>query len=186
MSEGDESPPTKEKKKKVKVKAPKAKVKGPGLKALEPERVFFEGPPSNTELIIPGLSILTVVGVIPFAAAIARRAFTNYRVTSRRLEVISGAGGTDLVQVLWREITKITWIRRFGGSAGDLVFSLKDGSNLEMRGVPDFERNLAFIMKSVNEGVDEESGYPDRLAGEFWDKVASGEEEKPELPPLED
>ena len=36
---------------------------------LEPETLFFEGPPSKTELIVPGLSVLTVIGIVPFAAA---------------------------------------------------------------------------------------------------------------------
>jgi len=33
---------------------------------LGPEKIFFEGPPSKVELIIPFFSILTVIGIIPF------------------------------------------------------------------------------------------------------------------------
>ena len=39
---------------------------------LEPETLFFEGPPSKTELIVPGLSVLTVIGIVPFAAGAPR------------------------------------------------------------------------------------------------------------------
>ena len=77
-----------------------------------PEQTFWEGAPSITETLVPGLSVFTVVGVIPFAASIARQAWTKYKFTNRRIEVASGFQGKDVVQVLWREITDIKWLRR--------------------------------------------------------------------------
>ena len=71
------------------------------------------------------------------------QAWTRYKITNKRLEVCSGFQGKDVVQVIWREITDVKWLRRYGGAAGDLVFSLQDGSKLEVRSVPDFDRNLA-------------------------------------------
>ena len=41
---------------------------------LEPEETFYEGPPAITETITPTISILTVVGIVPAAAAWARQA----------------------------------------------------------------------------------------------------------------
>ena len=86
--------------KKQKTKQPKEKVKAPAAAlAVEPEVTFFEGPPSATEMIIPGVSILTVVGIIPFAASAARQAWTRYKFTNRRIEVASGFQGKEVVQV---------------------------------------------------------------------------------------
>ena len=67
---------------------------------LEPETLFFEGPPSKTELIVPGLSVLTVIGIVPFAAAAARQAWVKYKITSRRISVQSGVGGQDFTEIV--------------------------------------------------------------------------------------
>ena len=170
---------------KKKVKGPKEKVKAPtpgGAGTIVPEQTFWEGAPSITETVIPGLSLFAVVGVIPFSASLARQAWTKYKFTNRRVEVASGFQGKDLVQVLWREITDIKWLRRFGGAAGDVVFSLQDGSKLEVRSVPDFDRNLAFMMSQVEDDARDASNYPDGPAREYLDKVQSGELPRPELP----
>merc|ERR1719440_893075 len=82
--------------------------------ALVPEQTFWEGAPSITETLIPGLSLFTVVGVIPFSASIARQAWTKYKFTNRRIEIATGFQGKDVVQVLWREILDIKWRRRGG------------------------------------------------------------------------
>jgi hypothetical protein len=37
--------------------------------SLAPEEVFYEGPPAITETIIPTISILTIVGIIPAIAS---------------------------------------------------------------------------------------------------------------------
>lgn len=169
-----------------KSKTPKEKVKAPApTAAIVPEQTFFEGAPSITETLIPGLSLFTVVGVIPFTASLARQAWTKYKFTNRRIEVASGFQGKDKVQVLWREITDVRWLRRYGGAAGDLVFSLQDGSKLEMRSVPDFDRNLNFIMAQVPEDALDASDYPDGPAKEFIAKVESGEEAPAVLGPYD-
>ena len=178
--------PTPSKAKPKKSKAPKEKVKGPAQPVtIAPEQTFWEGAPSITETLIPGLSLFTVVGVIPFSASLARQAWTKYKFTNRRIEVASGFQGKDVVQVLWREIVDVKWLRRYGGAAGDLVFSLQDGSKLEVRSVPEFDRNLAFIMTQVDDDARDASAYPDGPARDYIEKVQSGEEPKPELPPLD-
>ena len=171
--------PKKQKQPKQKVKA--ATPAAPAA-ALVPEQTFWEGAPSITETFIPGLSLFTVVGVIPFTASLARQAWTKYKFTNRRIEVASGFQGKDIVQVLYREITDVKWLRRYGGAAGDIVFDLQDGSKLEVRSVPEFDRNLAFIMSMVQDDARDASEYPDTLAREYLAKVASGEEPRPELP----
>mmetsp|Transcript_39961 Transcript_39961/g.87692 ORF Transcript_39961/g.87692 Transcript_39961/m.87692 type:complete len:239 (+) Transcript_39961:56-772(+) len=176
--------------KKVKSKTPKEKVKAPTSTAeqlqLTPERVFFEGPPSITETFIPGLSLFTVIGAIPFAASLARQAWTRYKITNKRLEVTSGFQGKDVVQVTWKEVTDAKWLRRFGGTCGDLVLTLRDGAKLEMRSLPEFDRNLNFIMEQLPPGFKDDCGYPDKPAREFLEKVASGAEPPVEFPAAED
>merc|ERR1719428_719250 len=98
-----------------KSKQPKQKVKGPApASVVVPEQTFWEGPPSITETIIPGLSLFTVVGVIPFTASLARQAWTRYKLTNKRLEIASGFQGKDVVQITWREVIDIKWLRRYG------------------------------------------------------------------------
>jgi hypothetical protein len=43
---------------------------------LEPEVTIFEGGPDISETFVPAVSILTVIGLIPFAAAVARQVYT--------------------------------------------------------------------------------------------------------------
>merc|ERR1719331_769010 len=177
--------PTPSKARPKKSKAPKEKVKAPSpTKTIVPEQTFYEGPPSITETLIPGLSLFTVVGVIPFSASLARQAWTKYKFTNRRIEVASGFQGKDVVQILYREIVDVKWLRRYGGAAGDLVFSLTDGSKLEVRSVPEFDRNLAFIMSQVEDMCRDASEYPDGPARDYIAKVQSGELPKPELEAL--
>eukprot|EP00316_Scyphosphaera_apsteinii_P016676 CAMPEP_0119314550 /NCGR_PEP_ID=MMETSP1333-20130426/33091_1 /TAXON_ID=418940 /ORGANISM="Scyphosphaera apsteinii, Strain RCC1455" /LENGTH=196 /DNA_ID=CAMNT_0007319677 /DNA_START=159 /DNA_END=752 /DNA_ORIENTATION=+ len=182
------NPDSRARPKKLKSKEPKQKVKGPpsaaAVQQLVPEQTFWEGPPSITETVIPGLSLFTVIGAIPFSAAIARQAWTRYKITNKRLEVCSGFQGKDVVQVTWREVTDVKWLRRFGGTCGDVVISLRDGAKLEMRSLPEFDRNLKFIMDQLVEGVAEDSGYPDQPARQFLEQVTSGAEPPVELPPL--
>jgi len=177
--------PSKSKPRKVKSKEPKEKIKATPAPTVVPEQTFYEGAPSKTELIIPGLSLLTVVGAIPFAASLARQAWTEYKITNRRLQVSSGFQGNEVVQATWKEIDEVKWLRRFGGAAGDLVFTLRDGAKLEMRSLDDFDRNLAFMMDQLGDEVKEASFYPDGPAKAFLDQVASGEEPPVELPPLD-
>ena len=47
---------------------------------LAPEEVFYEGPPAITETLIPTLSILTVIGIIPAIASYSRQAWVRYKV----------------------------------------------------------------------------------------------------------
>jgi hypothetical protein len=176
--------------KKKKQKAPKQKVKPPQAFAGMPakkEREFWFGPPSITETFIPAASVLTVFGIIPFGAAIARQAWTRYSITDRRFTVKSGFGGKDEVQFVWREVTNLSWLRRFGGRSGDLVFTLSDGARIEIRSVPEFDRNLAFVMSMLTDDAKEKIGdaYPDQAAREYLAKVIKGEESAPDLDTLE-
>merc|ERR1719181_532907 len=116
---------------------------------LEPETLFFEGPPSWTELVLPGISILTIIGIVPFAAAVARQVWVKYKVTSRRVSVQSGFGGNDFTEIIYPDVVNLKYVYRAGGSVGDMVIELKDGAKLEMRHVPDFQNIYKYILSRI-------------------------------------
>lgn len=121
-------------------------------KTLLPEETFYEGPPAITETIAPTLSILTVVGIIPAAAAWARQAWVRYRITTRRIRVTSGIGGKDMAEIVYPDIIEIRTARRVFGD-GDLVAFLRDGAKFEMRNIPNFKESMDFILKQVDPEV---------------------------------
>ena len=74
---------------------------------LEPETVFFDGPPSISEVFLPALSIITVIGVIPFISALSRQAWVRYKITSRRIAIQSGVGGKEQAEIIYPDIEQI-------------------------------------------------------------------------------
>ena len=119
---------------------------------MTPEETFYEGPPAITETIAPTISILTVVGIIPAAAAWARQAWVRYKITSRRIRVTSGVNGKDMAEIVYPDITEIRTAKRLFGD-GDMVAFLKDGAKFEMRNIPNFEETMEFILKQVDKDV---------------------------------
>jgi len=120
----------------------------------EKEKVFFEGPPSKSELIIPFISILTVIGIIPFISTLFRQFWVSYKITNRRISVTSGFNGSNKVEIVYRDIKKISYISRFGGLTADLVILLKDNARLEIRSLPEWEKNVDFIRKNCSDSVE--------------------------------
>eukprot|EP00558_Chaetoceros_sp_UNC1202_P002731 CAMPEP_0197247350 /NCGR_PEP_ID=MMETSP1429-20130617/29072_1 /TAXON_ID=49237 /ORGANISM="Chaetoceros sp., Strain UNC1202" /LENGTH=231 /DNA_ID=CAMNT_0042708241 /DNA_START=83 /DNA_END=778 /DNA_ORIENTATION=+ len=120
--------------------------------SLTPEETFFEGPPAITETIVPTISILTVIGIIPAAAAWARQAWVRYKITSRRVRVTSGFAGNDMAEIVYPDIVEIRTVKRLFGD-GDMVAFLRDGAKFEMRNIPNFEETMEFILKQVDKDV---------------------------------
>lgn len=120
--------------------------------ALTPEETFFEGPPAITECIVPTISILTVIGIIPAAAAWARQAWVRYKITSRRVRVTSGLGGNDMAEIIYPDIIEIRTVKRLFGD-GDMVVFLRDGAKFEMRNIPNFAETMDFILNQVDADV---------------------------------
>lgn len=120
--------------------------------ALTPEETFYEGPPAITETIIPTISILTVIGIIPAAAAWARQAWVRYKITSRRIRVTSGIGSRDMAEIVYPDIVEIRTVKRLFGD-GDMVAFLRDGAKFEMRNIPNFEESIEFILNQVDTKV---------------------------------
>lgn len=124
---------------------------------LEPETVFFEGAPSPSELILPGLSVLTVIGIVPFVSALSRQAWVRYKFTSRRISIQSGVGGKTTTEIIYPDIEEIRYVYRAFGAAGDMVLFLKDGAKVEMRFVPDFSRVYTYILSKCDAECKEKS-----------------------------
>jgi len=120
--------------------------------SLAPEETFYEGPPAITETIVPTISILTVVGIIPAAAAWARQAWVRYKITSRRIRVNSGVGGKEMAEIVYPDIVEIRTVKRLFGD-GDMVAFLRDGAKFEMRNIPNFEETMNFILDQVDDDV---------------------------------
>jgi hypothetical protein len=123
--------------------------------SLAPEEVYYEGPPAITETIAPTISILTVVGIIPAAAAWARQAWVRYKITTRRIRVTSGIGGKEMAEIVYPDIVELRTAKRLFGD-GDLVAFLRDGAKFEMRNIPDFEQTIEFILNQVDKDVADE------------------------------
>jgi hypothetical protein len=121
---------------------------------LGPEKIFFEGPPSKVELIIPFFSLLTVIGIIPFITTLLRQFWVNYKITNRRISVKSGFQGKTRSEIVYRDIKKIKYIKRLGGEAADVVLVLKDNAQLELRSLPNWEENLDFIKSNCGSDVE--------------------------------
>mmetsp|Transcript_3109 Transcript_3109/g.4761 ORF Transcript_3109/g.4761 Transcript_3109/m.4761 type:complete len:233 (+) Transcript_3109:117-815(+) len=122
---------------------------------LAPEEVYFEGPPAITETIVPTISILTVVGIIPAAAAWARQAWVRYKITNRRIRVTSGVGGNDMAEIVYPDIIELRTVKRLFGD-GDMVAFLRDGAKFEMRNIPNFDETIEFILDQVDADVAKE------------------------------
>ena len=67
-------------------------------------------------MVIPAISILTVVGIIPFAFTVARQLWVRFKITSRRISVVSGIGGKDLTEITYDEIYEVKYVFRAFGS----------------------------------------------------------------------
>jgi len=120
--------------------------------SLKTEEVFYEGPPAITETIVPTISILTVVGIIPAAAAWARQAWVRYKITTRRIRVNSGFGGNEMAEIIYPDIVELRTAKRLFGD-GDLVAFLRDGAKFEMRNIPNFDETLEFIIDQLEPEV---------------------------------
>jgi hypothetical protein len=119
---------------------------------LAPEEIHYEGPPAITETIIPTISILTVLGIVPAIASWSRQAWVRYKITTRRIRVVSGIGGKDMAEIVYPDITEIRSVKRLFGD-GDMVFFLRDGAKFEMRNIPEFDETVKFILEQVRPEV---------------------------------
>lgn len=122
------------------------------------EEVHYEGAPHIGDLIF-SLLLIPFVITIPLAiAAIVRALWVRYRITNRRVTVTGGWLGRSRTDVVYAEITKVVIVPRGLGSWGDMVLTLKDGSRLEMRALPNFRATYDYIEEKLSLKAKEVSG----------------------------
>ena len=118
---------------------------------LDPEVTYFEGPPAPVEMLFPAISILTVIGIVPFISSVARQLWVRYKFTSRRISLQSGFGGKEVSEIIYPDIAEIRFVYRAFGASGDMVLFLKDGAKAEMRFVPNFKDIYNYVLSKCDE-----------------------------------
>lgn len=122
------------------------------------EEIFYEGGPHVGDLIIGLIAGLFIITIPIAVGAIVRALWLRYSITSRRITVIGGWLGQQRVDVVYSEILKIVIVPRGLGSWGDMVLTLKDGSRLEMRAVPNFRKVYEFVESKLTLKAQDASG----------------------------
>jgi hypothetical protein len=113
------------------------------------EEVYYEGGPHVGDLIINLLIGLTVVGIPLAVGAIVRSVWLRFRITDRRVCVTGGWMGRDRYDVIYSEVMKVVKVPRGIGLWGDMAITLKNGTLIEMRAVPNFREVYDYINERV-------------------------------------
>jgi len=122
------------------------------------EEIFYEGGPHIGDLILGILAGVFIITIPITVGAIARALWLRYTITSRRITVIGGWLGRDRFDLVYAEITKVVIVPRGLGSWGDMVLTLKDGTKLELRSVPNFRQAYEFIDSKLSLKAQSSSG----------------------------
>jgi hypothetical protein len=113
------------------------------------ETVFYDGGPHKGDLILGVLLAFTVICLPISVGAIVRALWLRYRITDRRISIVGGWLGRQQTDAIYSEVSSIVSVPRGFGAWGDIVLTLKDGSRLEMRAVPDFRSMVAYLEERV-------------------------------------
>jgi hypothetical protein len=113
------------------------------------EEVYYDGGPHVGDLIINLLIGLTVVGIPLSVGAIVRAVWLRFRITDRRVCVTGGWMGRDRSDVIYSEVMKVVKVPRGIGLWGDMAITLKNGTLIEMRAVPNFREVYDYINERV-------------------------------------
>jgi Bacterial PH domain len=122
------------------------------------EDVYYEGGPHIGELLFNILLGFTVICLPLTVGAIVRALWLRYRITSRRITITGGWLGRDRSDIVYDQIAKVVTVPRGLGYWGDMVLTLKDGSRLEMRAVPNFRATYDYIEDKLAQGAKTVSG----------------------------
>ena len=113
------------------------------------EEVYYEGGPHLGDLILNLLIGLTVVGIPLAVGAIVRSIWLRFRITDRRICVTGGWMGRDRYDVIYSEEVKIVKVPRAISLWGDMAITLKNGTLIEMRAVPNFREVYDYINEKI-------------------------------------
>ena len=114
------------------------------------EDVYYEGVPHVGDLIINIALAFTVICIPLTVGAIARALWLRYRITDRRISVTSGWRGRDRTDLIYSEIAKVVTVPRGLGAWGDMVITLKDGSRIELRSLPNFRDMFDYVTDKIS------------------------------------
>ncbi len=89
------------------------------------------------------------MGIPLTVGAIVRALWLRFRITDRRITVTGGWQGRDRTDVIYSEIVKIVKVPRGFGVWGDMVVTLKNGTRLELRAIPNFRAIYDYINERV-------------------------------------
>lgn len=113
------------------------------------EDVYYEGGPHIGDLIVNGLLAFTLVCIPLTVGAIVRAIWLRYRITSRRISVTGGWMGRTRADIIYSEVINVVAVPRGFGAWGDMVVTLKDGSKIELRSLPNFRDIAAYIEEKI-------------------------------------
>lgn len=113
------------------------------------EEVRYEGGPHVGDLIINILLGFTVICLPLTIGAIVRAVWLRYRITDRRISVTGGWMGRDRSDIIYSEVSRVVTVPRGLGLWGDMVVTLKDGSRLELKSLPQFRDLYTYINERV-------------------------------------
>ncbi len=113
------------------------------------ETVFYDGGPHQGDLILGVILAFTVICLPISVGAIVRALWLRYKVTDRRISIVGGWLGRQQTDAIYTEVSSIVSVPRGFGAWGDIVLTLKDGSRLEMRAVPDFRSMVTYLEERV-------------------------------------
>mmetsp|Transcript_12806 Transcript_12806/g.23089 ORF Transcript_12806/g.23089 Transcript_12806/m.23089 type:complete len:326 (-) Transcript_12806:509-1486(-) len=130
-----------------------AVVKEEPAENFDDEELFLELKPSPSELVVPIIGSLFIIGLIPLATGVVRQLWVRFKVTSRRVSITSGWGGTEQTEVSYKKIKSMKYVRRSLGADGDLVMELTNGGAVDMQGVPQFPKVYNYIYDRVSPEV---------------------------------
>lgn len=109
------------------------------------EDVFYEGGPHVGDLIFNVLLAFTVICLPLTVGAVVRAIWLRYRITDRRISVTGGWQGRERTDIIYSEVVKIVKVPRGLGFWGDIVVTIRDGSRLELRAMPNFRKVYDYI-----------------------------------------
>ena len=122
------------------------------------EDVYYEGGLHIGELIFNIFLSFTIICIPLAVGAFVRALWLRYRITNRRISITGGWMGRDRTDIIYSEIAKVVTVPRGLGLWGDMVVTLKDGSRLEMRAVPNFRDTYDFITDKISPKAQVASG----------------------------
>lgn len=129
---------------------------GAAKERLEPaenfddEELFMELKPSPSELVVPVIGSFFIVGLIPLATGVVRQLWVRFKITSRRVQIVSGWGGTEETEISFAKVSSMKYVRRSFGATGDLVLNMANGGGVDMQGVPNFPEVYNYIYERVS------------------------------------